>query len=85
VKLFNGRTENALKNRFNLIIEKEIKEIKHGRKKITELELIERYLEKVNVGQCSGSKLKGSKSGKKGLELGWKDCSKKALSYKEED
>ena len=85
MKLFNGRTENALKNRFNLIIEKEIKEIKHGRKKITELELIERYLEKVNVGQCAGSKLKGSKSGKKALELGWKDSFKKVLSYKEED
>ena len=37
VKLFDGRTENALKNRYNLIIEKELKEIKSGRKKITEL------------------------------------------------
>ena len=35
VKLFDGRTENALKNRFNLIIEKELKEIKHGKKKIS--------------------------------------------------
>lgn len=30
--MFNGRTENALKNRFTLIIEKELKEIK-GKKK----------------------------------------------------
>lgn len=30
--MFNGRTENALKNRFTLIIEKELKETK-GKKK----------------------------------------------------
>ena len=71
MKLFNGRTENALKNRFNLIIEKEIKEIKYGRKKITELELIDRYLEKVHVGHSGSSKIK-SKNMKKGLEIGWR-------------
>ena len=37
VSLFNGRTENALKNRFTLIMEKEIKLHAHDKKELTEL------------------------------------------------
>lgn len=43
--MFNGRTENALKNRFTLIVEKEMREQK-GKKKYTEIELVEQYLRK---------------------------------------
>ena len=42
VKYFDGRTENALKNRYNLIVDK-IKKTEKGK---TELEIVKEYLEK---------------------------------------
>lgn len=47
VKFFDGRTENALKNRYTLIIDKQKKHNKHK----NELELIENYLDKCYVDQ----------------------------------
>ena len=43
--MFNGRTENALKNRFNLIVNKEAKDFR-GKRKPTEMEVVEHYLKK---------------------------------------
>jgi hypothetical protein len=47
VKYFDGRTENALKNRYTLIIDKQKKHNKHK----TELEIIEEYLVRCYVDQ----------------------------------
>lgn len=47
---FKGRTENALKNRFTLIMEKESK-LHPKSSKLTELEMIEQFLEKSYVQQ----------------------------------
>ena len=50
IGLFNGRTENALKNRFTLIMEKESK-ICSNQETATELDLINQYLERTFVEQ----------------------------------
>jgi hypothetical protein len=50
VKHFDGRTENALKNRYTLIIEKQKRQHKHR----SELEIIEEYLQKCYVDQFTG-------------------------------
>ncbi len=47
MRYFDGRTENALKNRYTLIIEKQKKHNKHK----SELEIIEEYLVRCYVDQ----------------------------------
>jgi hypothetical protein len=56
VKHFDGRTENALKNRYTLIIEKQKRQHKHR----SELEIIEEYLQKCYVDQFTGDVHAGS-------------------------
>jgi hypothetical protein len=47
-KEFNGRTENALKNRYTLLIDKQRK---HHRKSASELDLIKEFLERSELNQ----------------------------------
>jgi hypothetical protein len=53
-KYFEGRTENALKNRYTLIVEKQRKLSKNKHK--TELEIVSEYLEKCYIEQYTSEK-----------------------------
>jgi hypothetical protein len=59
VKHFDGRTENALKNRYTLIIDKQKRQHKHR----SELEIIEEYLQKCYVDQFTGELLESEGEG----------------------
>ena len=50
VKQFDGRTENALKNRYTLIIDKEVKALADS-SQVTELDIIKEYLQRIYIDQ----------------------------------
>ncbi len=65
VKYFDGRTENALKNRYTLIIDKQKKHNKHK----SELEIIEEYLVRCYVDQFT-TEIKHCSSEEEGEDSG---------------
>ena len=58
VKYFDGRTENALKNRYTLIIDKQKRYNKHR----SEKEIIDEYLDRCYLDQFTNQHPQGSSS-----------------------